>query len=159
MNPSCFTILLFQTTSCVLLLITVNYPVSTSAGWPTATSSFFFFLMATPLTYGSSWSWDWIWAIYVTAAAILDPLTHGACWGSNPCLHSNQSCCSEILNPLHHSRHSSQQLRLFLGLKVPKAATRGIVKTWVGKNELLLLIWNECLLFNGSFDKNCMQII
>ena len=26
--------------------------------------------------------------------------------GSNPCLCSNQSCCSRILNPLYHSRNS-----------------------------------------------------
>ena len=27
-------------------------------------------------------------------------------WGSNPCLHSDLSCCNQILNPLCHSENS-----------------------------------------------------
>ena len=40
---------------------------------------------------------EWIWATavtYTTAVATLDPLTHRAGWGSNPCLCSDPSHCS-----------------------------------------------------------------
>ena len=40
---------------------------------------------------------------YTTTAATLDPLTHCARMGIKPTLYSNQSCCYQILNPLHHS--------------------------------------------------------
>ena len=36
----------------------------------------------------------------------LDPLTHVLGWGSNLHFHSDLSHCSQILNPLHHSRNS-----------------------------------------------------
>ena len=41
----------------------------------------FYFLMATPLAYGSSWARD---QIRVTAVATLDPLTHGTGPGIKP---------------------------------------------------------------------------
>ena len=40
---------------------------------------------------------DWIRATAVT---------HQPDQGLNPCLHSNPSCCSQIINPLCHSRNS-----------------------------------------------------
>ena len=43
--------------------------------------------------------------IQVTAEATMDPLTHCAWQGSNPCLCSDLSCCSWIVNPLQHSRN------------------------------------------------------
>ena len=41
---------------------------------------------------------------YTAAVAMPDPLTHCTSQGVNPCLHSNQSQCGQILNPLQHSR-------------------------------------------------------
>ena len=61
------------------------------------------------MAHESSWAKDWTWAAavtYTTAVATLDPLTHCAGLGSNLYLHSNPSCCSQILNPLHNSRNS-----------------------------------------------------
>ena len=66
--------------------------------------------MATPTAYGGCCAGDWIWdtsTTYATAETTLDPLTHCAGLGSDLCLHSNPSHCSWILNPLHHSRNST----------------------------------------------------
>ena len=55
------------------------------------------------VAYASSWARDWIWATaatYTTMVASLDPLTHCTQLGLNTQL----SCCSQILNLLHHSR-------------------------------------------------------
>ena len=68
---------------------------------------YIFNFMATPTSYGSSWARDWIWAIAVTT---LDPLSH--CAGPaefNLHRHSDPSCCSQILNPLHYGRNSYSQ--------------------------------------------------
>ena len=46
-------------------------------------------------------------ATSIIAAARLDPLTHWPGWGLNPQLYSDLSSCSQILNPLHHSRNSN----------------------------------------------------
>ena len=64
--------------------------------------------MATPAAYGISQARDWIQAVavvavtYAAALAMSDPLTY--C--TNPCLRIHLSGCSQILNPLHHSRNS-----------------------------------------------------
>ena len=52
--------------------------------------------MAAPATYGSSQARDWIQAAAVTYTALGQ--------GSNPQVCSDQSLCSQILNPLHYSR-------------------------------------------------------
>ena len=68
---------------------------------------FFFSFRAIPMAYGSSQARDWIWATamtYTAAAANSDPLTHCLRW--NLLLHSNPSCCNQVLNPLCHSRNS-----------------------------------------------------
>ena len=43
----------------------------------------------------------------------LDPLTQCAGLGSNPCLHSDQSCCSWILNPLCHRGSSIHSANIY----------------------------------------------
>ena len=43
----------------------------------------------------------------------LSPTAPG--WGSNLCHRSNLTCCSQILNPLHHSRNASSRI-LELGI-------------------------------------------
>ena len=48
---------------------------------PHFTDFFFFFLIAGPIEYGSSWARDWIQA---TAVATPDPLTHAAGPGIKP---------------------------------------------------------------------------
>ena len=73
------------------------------------TTSFFFFLMATPTAYGSVQARDQIWATAVTytaASGMPDPLIHCPGQRLNPHLHNNLSCCSGILNPQHHSGNS-----------------------------------------------------
>ena len=68
----------------------------------------FFFFMSTPTAYGSSQDREWIWVAAVTfAVAMMDPLTHSSRLGLKLHLCSNLSCCSWILNSLHHSRNSS----------------------------------------------------
>ena len=83
--------------------------------------SFCLFLMAAPMTYGSSWAKNWIWAVaatYTTASAMPDPLTHCTGHGLNPCLCSELSHFDWILNPLHHSRNSlSKFLMTFCYIK------------------------------------------
>ena len=69
------------------------------------------FLMAALTVYGSSWARGWIQnaaVTYTTAIATRDPLTHCTGWGSNPCLLSDQSHFSLILNPWHHNRFSEK---------------------------------------------------
>lgn len=43
-------------------------------------------------------------------AAMPDPLTHGTRPGIEATLHSNLSLCRRILNPLHHSTNSSNEI-------------------------------------------------
>ena len=57
--------------------------------------------MATSAAYGVPGP-----GIESAAATTPDPLTHYTHWVSNPCLYSNPSHCSQILNTLHHSRNS-----------------------------------------------------
>ena len=74
----------------------------------------FSFLMAAPAAYGISGAKDRIQAIAATwaaATAVLDPLAHCASWGSNLCLHSDLSHCSQILNLLWHGGNSSNVLK------------------------------------------------
>ena len=70
-------------------------------------AAFFFFLMATPKAYGSSWAKDQI-RPQLWQCQILQPSVLG--WGSNLHLCSNLSCCSQILNPLHHGGNSTKIL-------------------------------------------------
>ena len=60
--------------------------------------------MATPEAYGSSRARDCIRAMAVTYAAAVATPQPGR--GPNPHLHSDESQCSRILNPLGHSRNS-----------------------------------------------------
>ena len=46
-------------------------------------------------------------ATYITAVATPDPLTHCMGKGIKPAPLQQPSCCSQVLNPLHHSRNSS----------------------------------------------------
>ena len=75
--------------------------------------SFFFiylFLMPTPIAYGSFWARGWIWAtaaIYTTAMAMPDPLTHCARWQMEPTLLQRPKPLQQILNLLYHSRNAS----------------------------------------------------
>ena len=95
MKHSWFTMLCeFQVYSKVIQLHIKSFP-----------DSLLFF--ATAMAYGSSQARDWIWAsaaIYATSKAMPDPLTH--CTGTR----INPSCCSQILNPLCHSRNSHFQI-------------------------------------------------
>ena len=62
---------------------------------------FVFFFFATSTAYWGSWARDWIQAaavIYAIAVATLDPAALGP--GSNTCLLTDWSHCSQILNPL-----------------------------------------------------------
>ena len=68
-----------------------------------------FFLMASPVAYGSSPAKERIRAAaatYPVDAATLDPLTHCTELGIKPTLCSDSSRCGWILNPLCHSRNS-----------------------------------------------------
>ena len=60
---------------------------------------FFFFQMAAPAAYRSSWARYWIQA---AAVAMLDPTALGQ--RLNTCLHSNQSHRCWILSPMYYSR-------------------------------------------------------
>ena len=60
-----------------------------------------FFFFATPMAYGTSQASDQIQATSATWAA--GSLTHCSGCSSNLYFHSDQSCCSHILNPLQHS--------------------------------------------------------
>ena len=83
---------------------------------PMARFHFFFFLLATLASYGSSWARDGIWAaavLYATDLAKWDPLTYCSGWGLNLSLHGDWSHSCWILNPLHHRGNASFFYYLF----------------------------------------------
>ena len=64
--------------------------------------------MASPVALGSSQAKDQA-AIYTTAVATLDPLTHRPGPGIKQCLHGDLSHCAQIPNTLSQSRNASDQ--------------------------------------------------
>ena len=86
------------------------YSLSSTQVWLDKFNFIYLVLIATPVAYGSSQARGRIpaaAATYTTAVSTPDPLTHNTGWGSILCLHNNRNCCSQILNPLHHSGNSS----------------------------------------------------
>ena len=74
--------------------------------WAMTGPPFFFFfplLMASSAAHGNSQARD---CIHAAATAMPDPLTHCARPGIEQCLRSDLSHCSQILNPLSHTRNS-----------------------------------------------------
>ena len=79
--------------------------------FPTRKSFVFVFLMAALVAYGNFQARNQIPATagtYTAATAMLDSLAHCAWLGLNPYLLSDPTHCSQILNPLRHSRNSSE---------------------------------------------------
>ena len=77
----------------------------------------FYFFKATCMACGCSQAREWIWTTVVThptPGAMPELLIHCARQGSNLCLHSNLSHCSQIPNPLYHSRNSETSVPLHL---------------------------------------------
>ena len=59
------------------------------------------FLMAAPRAYGNSWARDWVQA---TATPESLPVAPGR--GSNLHIYNDSGCCTQVPNPLCHSRNS-----------------------------------------------------
>ena len=101
---------------------------------------FFTFLMASPIAYGISWARDWIW---VTTIAPLDPSTQCTGLGIEPPPPQQPKLLRWILNPLHHSRNSSEVLSLTFFSSCPTAhfSKYSQVFTNASMRVTLLQIW------------------
>ena len=55
-------------------------------------------------------------------------------WGSSLCLHSNQSHCRQILNPLHHNRNSQEMIFVYTWI-TQKNQLKQITRTAIREQE------------------------
>lgn len=76
--------------------------------------------MAVPMAYGTCQARDLIKSTAVTYTIAMARLDPEPGWGSNPCLCSDLSHYSQILNLLYHSRNSGKSMCFFKKISLSK---------------------------------------